>query len=87
MKIVKTRALISLVLMVAFSVVLFTGIGLYFSPAGRVAYATGWTFFGLQKMQLEKLHTVAGFVMAGSVLVHLFVNFKMFLGEAKVLFK
>ena len=75
------RAILSSLLIIVFVVVAFTGIGLYFAPADPV----GWSFFGLKKMQLEKLHTVSGFVMIGLIIVHLSLNFKMFIGELKSL--
>ncbi len=84
---VKIRAVLSSLLVIVFIIVVFTGIGLYFAPSGRVAKEISWSFLGFNKWQLENLHTVSGFLMLGIVLTHLSINYKMFLGELKTLFK
>ena len=55
MDLIKLRGITSTALIVVFALVVFTGIGMYFAPSGRVAYEAGWTFFGIQKFQLENL--------------------------------
>ncbi len=77
------RALCSLTLLVLFAIVTFTGIGLYFAPAGKIARLANWTFLGLSKGQLVKLHTISGFVMAGIIIIHLIFNWRLFSGELK----
>ncbi|MCD6109214.1 DUF4405 domain-containing protein [bacterium] len=84
---IKIRAILSSLLFITFAIVLFTGIGLYISPSGKIAGEAGWNFFGFGKLQLENLHTLFGFVMSALVIVHLLMNYKMFLGEIKMLFK
>jgi len=86
-KIIKVRVILSSLLLITFIVVLFTGIGLYFSPSGMIAKEVSWNFLGLDKWQLENLHTVFGFAMAVLVITHLLVNYKMFLNEIKVVLK
>ncbi len=83
----KIRAIISTLLIIAFTIVLFSGIGLYFAPSGKIAELTNWHFFGFSKLKLGKLHTLFAFIMSGLVIVHLFLNYKMFLGEVKMLFE
>ncbi len=85
--IIKIRAILSLVLLIAFLFVLFTGVGLYFSPSERIARELNWSFLGFNKWQLEKLHTLSGFIMSGLVMIHFFLNYKLFLSEIKTLFK
>ncbi|MCD6576087.1 MAG: DUF4405 domain-containing protein [Nanoarchaeota archaeon] len=87
MDLIKLRGITSTALIVVFALVVFTGIGMYFAPSGRVAYEAGWTFFGIQKFQLENLHTITGFLMAVIVGIHLLLNYKMYAGEVKMLFK
>ncbi len=87
MKIAKIRAIVSLLLLITFVVVLFTGIGLYFAPLGRVARETSWNFVGFDKWQLEKLHTISGFIMSLLIMIHLLLNYKMLLAEIKILFR
>ncbi len=83
----KIRAILSSLLLIVFIIVVFTGIGLYFSPSGRIAAEISWNFLGFSKWRLENLHTLSGFIMSGLVIIHLLINYKMFLGEIKTLFK
>jgi len=85
--IIKFRAILSSLILIIFIIVLFTGIGLYFSPSGRIAKEISWNFLGFGKWQLENLHTLSGFIMSVLVIIHLFINSKMFFNEIKRLFK
>ena len=82
----KLRGITSLALLIAFFTSLFTGMGLYLAPSGRIAKA-GWSFVGLGKWQLSNLHTTASFAMAAIVVVHLILNYRLLLGEVKLLLK
>ncbi len=86
MKAIKTRAIISLSLLVTFTMVFISGLGLYFAPNGRVARETNWSFLLLTKGQIEDIHTVTAFIMTGIIVVHFIINFKMFTNELKILF-
>jgi len=85
--IIRIKAILSLLLLIIFIIVLFTGIGLYFSPSGRIAKEISWNFLGFDKWKLENLHTLSGFIMSALVIIHLLINYKMFLGEVKFLFR
>ena len=87
MKTIKVKAIISSLLLIAFIITTFTGIGLYFSPYGKIVVEDAWSFFGFNKLQLINLHVRLGFIMSGIIIVHLFMNYKMFLVEIKSLFK
>ncbi len=87
MKIVKWRAIISLLLFITFIIVLLTGIGLYIAPPGWFVKSNGWKFLGLGKTPLEMLHTYVGFAMSGLIVIHIVLNFKLWLNEWKTLFK
>ena len=82
-KIIKVKAIVSILLFITFLVTLFSGIGLMISPRGKVANMTNWIFLGLDKWQLLKVHTLFGFAMAILVIVHLFLNYKLFFSELK----
>ncbi|HHD92336.1 MAG TPA: DUF4405 domain-containing protein [Candidatus Portnoybacteria bacterium] len=84
---IKIRGILSSLLIIMFIIVVFTGIGLYLSPPGRIAKEMSWNFLGFNKWQLENLHALFGFLMSGMVVIHLLINYKMFLGEIKALFK
>ncbi len=83
MNLSKVRPIVSLLLIVLFTIVFISGIGLYIAPYGRVAIQTGWTFFGLNKWELEKIHTLSGFISIILVLVHFVINRKLFFAELK----
>ena len=69
--IVKIRGILSSLLLIISIIVIFTGIGLYFAPSGRIAREIGWNFFGFDLLKLENLHTVTGFIMAVLIVIHL----------------
>jgi len=85
--IIKIRAILSSLILITFIIVLLTGIGLYLSPSGRATKEISWDFFGFDKWQLENMHTLFGFIMSALVIIHLIINYKMFLNEIKILFK
>ena len=86
MKTIKVKAIISFLFLIAFIITTFTGIGLYFSSFGEIVTENAWTFFGFNKLQLINLHVRLGFIMSGIIIVHFFMNYKMFLAKVKVLF-
>jgi len=85
--VVRIRAFLSLTLLALFAVVLFTGIGLYFAPPGRVARRASWNFLGFSRQQLENLHTFSGFAMSALALAHLAINSRMLLNEVRISFR
>ena len=87
MKTIKVKAIISFLFLAAFIVTTFTGIGLYLSPSGKIVIENAWSFFGFNKLQLINLHVRLGFIMSGIIIVHFFMNYKMFLAKVKILFK
>jgi len=80
----KIRAILSSLLIITFIIVLFTGIGLYFSPTTEITKETAWTFLGFNRTQLEKIHTLSGFAMSALVIFHLLVNYTMLKTEIKI---
>ena len=82
--VIKTIAITSTLLLITFTIVLITGIGLKLAPEHAMR---GWSFLGLHKRQLEKIHTLSGFIMSGIVFVHFFINNSMFVTELKSLKK
>ncbi len=86
-KFAAVKGVISLLLLVTFIVVFLTGLGLALAPRGRIAIETGWTFLGIPKFKLVRLHDVSGFLMSGLIVVHLLLNHKLLIMELKALFK
>ena len=72
----RVRRLVSLTAFVSFIFLSFTGVMLFFSPQGRVAYWSGWRLIGLSKEQYGALHTtfMVLFLVAG--IWHIVLNWK-----------
>lgn len=80
----KWRVFISAGLVLAFLVMLVSGVVLYVSPPGRVANWTDWNLFGLSKRGWQNQHVVFGFAFIILSIFHLFViNWKAFLSYIK----
>lgn len=74
------RRFISLFIFLTFLVVALTGIILYLTPPGRVARWFDWRFLGLNKDQLQAVHTVSSFAFIFACVFHIFVfNWRVFL--------
>ncbi|WP_456366051.1 DUF4405 domain-containing protein [Thermococcus sp.] len=70
------RGVVDLLLLLVFTVLAITGIGLYLAPRGRIAEAIGWTFLGVNRETLTAVHTYFGFAMIGLVGLHLSIGFR-----------
>ncbi|MBN1910510.1 MAG: DUF4405 domain-containing protein [Pirellulales bacterium] len=74
----RLRSFTSLLLAVTFLVLGVTGIGLYFTPKGRVAHWTGWTLLGLGKEEWAGLHTNFALLFLIVAGIHWFLNWNLF---------
>lgn len=79
MKSKKFRGLISTLLILSALVSLITGAILFFLKYGM------WLIF--TRNFLYNIHAVSGLIMAIAVMIHFFVNYKMYLMEIKEIFK
>ena len=72
----KVRRLISFTAFVAFVLLGFTGLMLFFSPQGRIAHWSGWSMFGLTREQYSEVHTtfMVLFLIVG--IWHIVLNLK-----------
>lgn len=79
----KVRRLVSLTAFVSFVFLSLTGIMLFFSPQGRIAYWSGWRMFGLSREEYVYLHTafMVLFLVAG--IWHIVHNWKPILSYLK----
>jgi NADH:ubiquinone oxidoreductase subunit 5 (subunit L)/multisubunit Na+/H+ antiporter MnhA subunit len=72
-----------------FSIILMaaTGIVLYISPPGRVAFWSNWFFVGLTKTEWHSVHTIFSFLFLVSGIFHIAFNWKLLInylrGKAK----
>lgn len=74
----RPRGLVAFIVFGGFAVMTVTGLVLFVTPPGRVAYWTDWALLGLEKAEWAAVHIVFSllFVLAG--LIHLFFNWKPF---------
>lgn len=79
----KTKGFTSLLLSCSFAVAAFSGVILYMTPRGRVANWTGWTMLGLDKHSWGALHINACLLFLIIAIVHLFLNWRVFMSYIK----
>ncbi len=74
----RPRGLVAFVVFGGFTVMTVTGLVLFITPPGRVAYWTDWALLGLEKTDWAAVHIVFSllFVLVG--LIHLVFNWKPF---------
>ena len=70
------RRIVSLVLFALIFLMLATSAILYISPAGRVAYWSGWTLWGLTRTQWINLHVNLGLLFLVGGALHLWYNWR-----------
>lgn len=79
----KIRRIISLTVFLAFIVMALSGIMLFLSPKGRVAYWAGWTFLGLDKDQWVAIHTTFMVLFLATGIWHIVLNWRPIVGYLK----
>jgi Domain of unknown function (DUF4405) len=70
------RAFVSVTTMLSFLGMSVTGVALFVTPPGRIAYWTGWTLSGLTKDQWVALHIWCSLVFLVGAAFHLYLNRK-----------
>ena len=71
------RAVISFYIIIAFIVISVSGIILYFSPPGRVAFWSEWKFIALTKVQWQAVHTLFTFIFVFAAAFHIYFNWSV----------
>jgi len=79
----KLKHITSLTIMLAFLVMVLTGIVLYIVPQGRVAYWADWQLLGLSKTQWGNVHVTMGLLMLLSGVLHIYYNWRPILSYLK----
>jgi hypothetical protein len=70
------RGLTSLIVVTSFLIMTITGIVLYFTPQGRVAYWVNWKFTGLTKTDWGNIHIISSIAFAIAGAFHIYFNWK-----------
>ena len=77
------RRFISLSLLFSFFIMSYTGIILFLAPKGRIANATNWELFGLNKTEFSALHVTFMLLFLVGILFHIYLNYKLLLSYFK----
>lgn len=85
--VIKIRAILSSLVIIMSIIVLLSGIRLHIVPSYGIAREIGSTFLFFSRDLLVEIHTLSGFIISGLLIIHLFINYKMFISEVKYLFK
>jgi len=73
-----TRGFTSLLVAISFLVVVASGVVLYFTPQGRVAYWIDWRIFALDKEQWSAVHINCCLLFVIATIVHIYLNWSVF---------
>lgn len=79
----KIRRVISLTVLLSFAFLALSGLMLFLSPQGRVAYWAGWRLFGLTKDQYSAIHTTFMVLFLTVGVWHIVLNWKAIVGYLK----
>jgi len=79
----RTRRIVSLTALLSFVALTLSGIMLFLSPQGRVAYWSGWTLLGLSKEQYTAVHTTFMLLFVAAGVWHIVLNWRPIVGYLK----
>jgi hypothetical protein len=79
----RVRRVVSLTVFLSFIFLALSGVMLFLSPQGRVAYWAGWTLFGLDKDQYSAIHTTFMVLFLTVGVWHIALNWKPITGYLK----
>lgn len=79
MKLFNFRGFISLFTAFSFIFVFLSGIVLYFTPQGRIAYWINWKFLGLTKTDWTNLHIIFCIIFMITAFFHIYYNWNVLL--------
>jgi len=79
----KIRRVISLTALLSFFFLALSGVMLFLSPQGRVAYWSGWTLLGLAKEQYSAVHTTFMVLFLAVGIWHIVLNWRPITGYLK----
>ncbi len=79
----RIRRIISLTVFLSFIFLASSGIMLFLSPQGRVAYWAGWSLLGLSKDQYSAVHTTFMVLFLATGIWHIVLNWRPIVGYLK----
>lgn len=70
------RRIVSLTALISFLLMLLNSVVLYIAPRGRVAHWADWRFWGMTKTEWANQHVVVGLLFLATILLHAYYNWK-----------
>ncbi len=70
------RKITSLTALISFVLLILTSVILYIVPSGRVAYWASWKLWGLSKEQWAEVHINLGVLLLIAMILHIYLNWK-----------
>jgi len=77
------RKITSLTALISFVLLIVTSIILYIVPSGRVAYWAGYRLWGLDKVQWGNVHINLGFLLLIAIILHVYYNWTVMISYMK----
>ncbi|MGD9807005.1 MAG: DUF4405 domain-containing protein [Deferribacterales bacterium] len=77
------RKAVSMASLFSFIYLAFSGIVMYFTPAGRIAYWADWRIFGMNKTMYNQTHITISMLFLVLMVLHLWLNWKPLLSYMK----
>jgi hypothetical protein len=77
------RGFISVITALCFLAMVVTGVALFVTPPGRIAYSTNWHLWGFTKDQWRAMHLWYCLIFVITSLYHIYFNFKVLLSYFK----
>ncbi len=78
------RSFTTFYIIISFLIMSISGIILYFSPPGRVAYWAEWRFIALTKTNWQAIHTIFTFLFIAAASFHIYFNWKVITSYLKI---
>ncbi|WP_297209687.1 MULTISPECIES: DUF4405 domain-containing protein [Thermodesulfovibrio] len=78
-KFINTRGFVSLLTAFSFLFAFVSGVVLYFTPQGRIAYWINWKFLGLTKTDWTNMHIIFCIVFMITAFFHIYYNWNVLL--------
>lgn len=70
------RKAVSMTSVFSFLYLAFSGVVMYFTPPGRIAYWADWRIFGLNKTMYNETHMTIGLLFIVCMILHIWLNWK-----------
>jgi len=70
------RKAVSMTGLFSFIYLTFSGVVMYITPAGRVAYWADWRMFGMNKTMYNETHVTVSLLFLVSMVLHIWLNWK-----------